>query len=411
MMVSDITQAGHVLNGRPAADERPCLVCISNTVWNESCPTNREQIMLRLSKHMRVLVVEAPESLLGRIVGHGHPPARPAGRGLREHAHNLWLLGPSDVIPYPLTRRFSRLADLNDWFVRLNVRWAVRRLGFRRPFLWIYAPDGGHYLKTLAERRSIYHCVDDYEAGRAYEYPGRRASFDREHAEEHLASHVDDIIVTSPHLEVKMRDLNPRTTLMTNVADVELFGQAVDPGFPATLESASWSRPVIGYVGALDSHKVDLALLDAVAAAHPEWTFVCIGPIGIGGRTEVHDMPRRPNILYIGERPQKELPSYVKAFDAAIIPYQLNDYTRGIFPLKFFEYLAAGKPVVSTPLPALRDYREIAYFADDATGFGQSLKQALAERDGVAALKRSRMAQQHSWNSRTNQILDLLSVN
>ncbi len=406
MMVTDVTRAAHVLSGRPAADARPCLVCISNTGWFEDYPTNREQIMLRLSKHMRVLVVEAPESLVARLSNRS--THRKRARGLRRRSSNLWLLNPIALIPGPLTRRSSRLANLNDWLVRLSVRWAVARLGFRRPFLWIYGADGGQYLTALGERRSVYHCVDDYEAARQYMYPDRRRCYEGKYGEEYLVRHVDDVIVTSPHLLAKMRPLNERTTLMTNVADVELFERANDPHLAPAPESLSWSRPVIGYVGALDSYKVDFPLMDALAAAHPDWTFVCIGPVGVAARTAEHDLPSRPNILYLGERPQSQLPSYVKAFDVAIIPYNLNDYTRGVFPLKFFEYLAAGKPVVTTPLPALAAYEKVAHFAADAASFAHAVEHALAHRDGVAAAERIRIARQHSWDGRVRQILALL---
>ena len=147
-----------------------------------------------------------------------------------------------------------------------------------------------------------------------------------------------------------------------------------------------------------------LQIADAVAREKSNWQFVLIGPIGRGDpSTDVSKLQALSNMHLLGERAYSELPRYVKAFDACLIPFNRNESTRGSLPMKFFEYLATGKPVIATNLPTLAEFREYFYRADTAAELSAALDAALCEPGEVAA-KRIEIARQYSWDVRMQEI-------
>jgi glycosyltransferase involved in cell wall biosynthesis len=136
---------------------------------------------------------------------------------------------------------------------------------------------------------------------------------------------------------------------------------------------------------------------------------VLIGPTGISDpSTDVGKLRAMPNVHLLGHRRYEQLPNYLKGFDVAVIPYRLNDYTNGVFPIKFFEFLASGRPVVISPLPAVREYWGAVRVADTAEAFVQACERALSEDEPDARRQRIELARQNSWDSRVNKLNDLM---
>jgi glycosyltransferase involved in cell wall biosynthesis len=135
-----------------------------------------------------------------------------------------------------------------------------------------------------------------------------------------------------------------------------------------------------------------------------------VGPIGEGDPgTRVAALQQLPNVHFMGSRSREELPGYLQGFDVCLLPNRLNRYTRHMFPLKFFEYLSAGKPVVMTPLPSLETFRHLAFVAEaDPDAFSLSIERALAEpRDDPARDRRIDEARQHDWNLQAERLAAL----
>src|SRR5262249_8509726 len=137
-------------------------------------------------------------------------------------------------------------------------------------------------------------------------------------------------------------------------------------------------RPRVCFIGALDAYKVDFALLAGAASLCPSMHFVCVGPVGFADQTHGGEIPRLPNLHYIDTLPQVELPSLLRGCSMCIIPYHLNEYTASVSPLKLYEYLAAGCPVVATPLPALQAEAARGLFLAEPTpgAFVEQLRRA-----------------------------------
>ena len=377
------------------------IVCVGLAEWDAEIKTNQHHLMSRLARESPVLFVESlglrQPTVSSRDI---RRMARRLARGLRplRRTDNVQVLSPL-VVPY---HRSTLVRRLNDRLLRRAVGRAVRALGFESPILWTYAPQARVLVGSLRPRLVVYHCVDDLAAQDGIDAMSFRQ------AEEALARDADLVIATSAPLRDRLASLSDNVALMTNVADTTAFAEALEPG-RVDVDVDALSRPRILFVGAVSATKVDLPLLGELARLRPEWNIVAVGPIGLGDPgTDVSDIRREPNIHFVGPRTHHELPGVLRGADAGIIPYRINELTASVFPLKVYEYLAAGLPTVSTPLPSLREVEGIR-FAATAAEMAQELDRALAEDSDRARRERSRVAQGHSWDARLEEIDEAVS--
>lgn len=383
----------------------PPILCFSNMEWDAPVPTNRQHLMRRFAQRTQVAVVEAPLPLLGSFIGRSR--GRQRRHGWRRDGE-VWVLQAWDVAPYPLTRRSAALSRLTDTAFRAFVLAQWSRLGWNAPILWLYNADGANLLGAFQERLAVYHCVDDYGALEQFHPYRRGAAYSPVKDEEYLVRSVDLIIATAERLAERWKRLNPHTYLLPNVADTKLFAQALEPGTEHP-SLAAIPEPRLGYVGALDAYKLHFELLAGIARLCPDLNIVCAGPVGIGDATKRAALPQAPNIHYCATLPQRELPAFLRGCTICLIPYHLNDYTASVSPLKLYEYLAAGRPVVATPLPALQGEQTPGLFLADPQpeAFVAQIRRTLA----LSADERVRIARSahfHSWERRVEEVEGIL---
>ena len=171
---------------------------------------------------------------------------------------------------------------------------------------------------------------------------------------------------------------------------------------PPSAALARLSAPRIGFAGGV-SECCDLALVQAVAEANPQGSVVLVGPVSVD-----LSLLTSPNIHVLGNRPYATLPAYVQAFDVGIIPYVLNDWTRAVDPLKLLEYLAAGIPVVSTPIPEVHKYASVITCASSPTAFAHAVVAACVGDRLELRQARQDVARQQTWERRAAQFLDIV---
>jgi glycosyltransferase involved in cell wall biosynthesis len=381
------------------------IVCVGFADWDTELWTNQHHLMSRLARENRVLFVESlglrRPQLAGRDLARIRRRLR---RGLAppRAADGLHVLSP---LVLPLHR--SRLARaLNTRLLPALVARAARRLGMRRPILWAYVPQAEVLIEALHPSLMVYHCVDDIAAQERIDTASFRA------AETRFAARADLVLASAPALAERLRTLSRNVLYAPNVADTELFARALEPSPPARLDSAMAALPAprIVFTGAIVAIKLDIPLLVELARLRPSWSFALIGPIGPGEPgADVSPLVAEPNIHLLGHRTYRELPDVLRAADAGLIPYARNELTASIFPMKVYEYLAAGLPVVATPLPALAGVADVASAAD-AQGIAALLDAALAKDSTSRRAERSRAAATNSWERRLEEIATAIAA-
>ena len=384
------------------------VIVFAGALYDAPLWTNRQHIATRLAERgWRVLYVEPRFFLWRQLFGSFHGTRGRWRWLLRQispwHAReNLWVQAQANFIPG--SRRIPLIGWINHilwngWHMRLHA-W---ELGLRSSVLLIYDTEAAEFLDDFPSARVVYDCVDDHRA---------QAGVNRnpglvEQEEAAITKRAAAIVVTTEPLRARFATLHPRVQLVPNAADVQAF-LTKPSSEPADI--ANIPHPRIGTVGALDVYKVDVELLERIAREHREWHFVLIGPVdysGTGGAENMRQLSRLSNIHFLGPKPREGVPAYVHAFDVAIIPYRDSPYNRASFPLKFWEFLAAGKPVVASGLPSLEPYRHLVTLASSADAFAQGIQNALAHgTEGQEA--RIAESMRHTWNSRVGLLEKLL---
>lgn len=382
------------------------IVCLSPQPWRTDLPTNRQQIMLRAAERgHRVLFVET-----GWFIGRHLRELlrRPRLSLLRE------LLSAQEVVPGVYVRKGIDVLPRGHTYRLANrvnnaaTAAVVRRLVRRRPgptILWIYDPCASGMVGSCAETFAVYDCVDDYaeQAGPSARRRTLVAELDRR-----TARVARIVFATTKSLYVRHHELNSATHLVPNVGDFRHFARAADREFIAD-ELRSTPRPVIGFAGNFLATKVDFDLLERIAERR-EWTLLLVGPSRPDTEAALARVTSHPNVHWVGAKPYADLPRYVAAFDVGLIPYLANAYTQSCFPLKLYEYLAAGKPVVASGVPDVGGREPDVVLAPDHSTFLAAIESALADERAENAQRRMALAAENTWETRTERLLGLIAT-
>jgi hypothetical protein len=327
------------------------VVLFATADWDEPYWTNKQHTAKTFAQlGWRVLYVESV-GLRGPKMGSGKDWKRlwrRLWRGLRSLAlgprqaeQNIWIFSPLAI---PGTHGTRWLGRLNTALVRWPLQRFLRARQWSKPLIWTYHPFMLDTVKGLGGSKMVYHCVDDLGAVPMIDSAAVNA------AEVELLKACDAVFVTNKNLLDKCRPFNANTHYFPNVVDFEHFSKAHQKG-PLPADLAAIPEPRIVYVGVLSDFKVDFKLIEDVALARPDWRWVIIGAEREGQKSEwVPRLKALPNIHFLGRKNYQDLPAYLAAMQVAVLPTLCNAYTKSMFPMKFYEYLAAGLRVVSTPL-------------------------------------------------------------
>ncbi|MGQ9779360.1 MAG: glycosyltransferase [Bacillota bacterium] len=258
------------------------------------------------------------------------------------------------------------------------------------PILWVSYPPHVHSLALYRPGLVVFDAVD----APVEEFAAWAADI------EALRARADVVFASSRALYASHLGRHPEVHLCPNGADYAHFARAAAKG-PIPAELCGLQRPIAGYIGALAGW-IDWELVRAVAAGNPDFSFVFIGP-PFSGREEI---PSGANLHFLGRREYRLLPDYLRAFDVCLIPFRLSPLTVACNPIKLWEYLAAGKPVVSTPLPEVEEHQGCPglWIAPGAEEFGLCLRRAVAHRDPAGVLARQALARENAWDARATQV-------
>jgi len=380
------------------------FVLYSNVGW-DFLWQRPQQMAWHMSQHHPVAYIDWPPAVLGQAVIHSK--ARKAvGRALRPPAEprpDLFRVKPFVPLGNRRYANWRPIRQVNAASVRSSVRRACRRLGFEHPILWAYfSPFLLEYCGD--DLPLLYECVDDQ---RLFAAPGRPADevVRRERA---IATRATWVTATARHLCDRVESVyGVACHYLPNGCEYDHFRQALRP-LPAPDDLEPIPGPRVGYVGAV-AYWLNLDLIAEVAALRPEMSFVFVGPV-IGDKVEER-LAGIANVHLLGEKHYADLPRYLAHFDVCTIPFKLDEFMRSVNPIKFYEYLAADRPVVAAPLPELLPHAAVARFAEDPSDFAQAIDASLAEPRDARSEARQRVAQANTWDARCQRVLDIVEGN
>jgi glycosyltransferase involved in cell wall biosynthesis len=380
------------------------VVCLSTADMDAPLWTNKQHVATRLAQEVPTLYVEslglrAPRlsrrdlqriraRLRRRITDPTPGPNWPTG---------LEVASPL-VVPF---YRAPGVPSTNRLLLNRQLRSRIKELPTPR-LLWAYSPIAAWFVDSGDFDAVVYHCVDDLAT-----QPRMPAQFIRT-LEGQLARSADAVFASAPALRERLLPFNTNTHFTPNVCDWDHFALAAAPGpIPAEMQRIPHPRAI--FVGALSDYKIDWELLDRVAAVLPEWSFVFVGPRGEETKmTGWRRLARRTNCHFLGYQPLERVPDFMRGADIALLPYILSEHTRGVFPLKAIEYLAAGLPIVSTRLPSLISQLDLpVYYAGSADEFVDGVRRV--DRTEEAARARTAAASLRTWDDLLGQMFGVLA--
>jgi protoporphyrinogen oxidase/glycosyltransferase involved in cell wall biosynthesis len=365
-----------------AAQADVTLIVFSHLRW-DFVYQRPQHLMSRLAHHHRVLFVEEPmhhaeDAFFERFtpcanveVLRPHTPVRATG------FHD-------EQIPV--------LVALLEQFIQVH--------GIERHVAWLYTPMALPFASGMKPERIVYDCMDELAAFKS----APRQLMQRESALLHAA---DVVFTGGPSLYRAKRERHPAVHCFPSSVEQPHFEQARwADRHPA---QAHLPAPRLGFCGVIDE-RMDCELLAAVADARPDWSLVMVGPFA---KIDPMVLPRRHNIHWLGQRGYAELPRLMAGWDVCLMPFALNESTRHISPTKTLEYLAAGLPVVSTPVPDVVElYGEAVRVAGDAARFVAECEAALSETPGQRAERERRaraLLARTSWDATVEQMRSILA--
>ena len=367
------------------------IICFSND-WDGD-PLSKKHIVLRLAQKNRVLWVNStgnrnPTASV-RDLRRAWKKLRQSFGGCRTVAENISVFSPL-VIPFHGNRAARWV---NRRLLRWSLRRACRKLGFQKPITWTFVPSSADVAGTLGERLVIYHCVDEFS-----KFTGTDETAILE-MERGLMEKADMVVVSSSRLYETKRRYNPNTFLVTHGVDVAHFRSACLDAIRAPADCAELQRPVIGFFG-LIADWVDLEVVRYLASARPQWSLLLIGEI----QTDTSALRELSNVHLLGRRSYQSLPAYCRAFDVAILPFVVNELTVAANPLKLREYLAAGLPVVATPLPEVLKLKGLLRTASTPEEFLNQIEALLNEGKRGPDPDVSRLMERESWDHKVEEL-------
>jgi teichuronic acid biosynthesis glycosyltransferase TuaH len=376
--------------------------------WDLNLGSNAKNIALEFSRHNRVLYIDPPVSRLSWL----------RNRTIRERQielkknNNIIKVGENIWVYYP--KRFIETLNrlpfnpLFDWITRRNSNIFAKEILYAMQFLsfnnHIHFCDSDMFRSyNLKERLNpelyIYYSRDNLLGVDYWKRQGLR------YEPKHMAK-ADIVLSNSEYLTDLARRHNPNSHFIGQGCDLSNFmpGRELNN----SNDRDKFGSTVLGYVGSLNTLRLDIEIIDYIAVHKPNWQIVLVGPEDEEFRNSI--LHERPNVWFAGRKPVDELPGWINSFDVAINPQKKNEITIGNYPRKIDEYLAMGKPVVATDTPAMRYFSDFVSLAADLPGWISALENELVSDCSKQQQERISFAESHSWEKNVSRIYEIMET-
>lgn len=370
------------------------IVCIASA-WDYD-PTSKHQVAKILADRNEIVWVNyhgsrRPRMRRGDIIGSLTALGRVA-RGSRRVSPSITQVTPM-VVPGATTAALKRV---HESMLIAQIRRAVRKVDAGRGLpvqVWSFAPDVPYLVGKFDEECFLYYCVDEYREFEGFD--GARIA----EAEDELIDRADIVVATSDSLVAARRCRRAHVKLVRHGVDFDHFASAWQSDRPVPEDMGGIPGPIFGFFGLIE-HWVDCEFLAAVAASRPNFSFVLLGDV----KVDVSSLTACSNVHFLGRKPYTALPDYCARFDGALMLFKQNAMTRHVNPVKLREYLAAGLPVVSTPLPEAGRYPSAVRVCASPEAFARACDEVVASGGGGRAREISASVAGETWHARVEDL-------
>ncbi len=343
------------------------------------------------SIYINSIVMQKPNVSQGREFIHKLVrKARSIFRGLKRSGEGFWIYSPLSLPVHHI----RWLRPLNRILLQFQLRLVTRRLGIRNPIVWVACPAACDVAINMKKSRLIYQRTDCFE-----DLPNADARTVKDYNQK-LRAAADLTIFVNRMLYQEESDKCKKAIYIDHGVNFEMFASAEKyedlPG-----EMRDIRKPIVGFFGQIDDYTVDIGFMEKVVDYLPKKSFVFVGK----AMADCSGLMARDNVWMLGKKPYEQIPHYGKCFDVAIMPWRQNRWIQACNPIKLKEYLALGKPIVSTPFPELDKYLDVVYEAKTPEEFADCIKKAHSENSPELVAKRRQKVTQASWDSKAELVL------
>jgi glycosyltransferase involved in cell wall biosynthesis len=315
-------------------------------------------------------------------------------RGLKKSDAGFWVYSPF-TLP---VHHISWARPLNEAVLRYQIQRMVRKLRIGASVVWVACPAACDTAIKMQKEKLVYQRTDRYEDD---------PNVDRDvilQYDRKLKANADITIYVNEQLYKQEASQCKNALFLDHGVDYQMFATA-RPNSEKPEDIAGIEGPIVGYFGALDDHKIDTVFLEVVAEKLSDMSFVFIGKSSVN----CSGLSTRQNVWLLGQKPYEQIPHYGKYFDVAILPWKINKWTEAANPIKLKEYLALGKPIVSTPaFSQLQQYLDVVYQAGNPEEFAECIRRAYSENNAELVNKRKQRVAENSWDSKAELVLNEL---
>lgn len=363
-----------------------------------------QQLMTRLAAHNRVLFIEYQYNFLYSLYKPKLFIAKNnRRRALRQVSKNIFAYAPSYTMPFNYEIR--SINRLNQASLAQQIKGAAEKLSFKNYILWSVLPSAADLLGDLRQRSLlIYHLGNDILAEDISRFR-RRGKLGME-AE--IVKEADLIFSHTEYLMERYKEYSDKIHYLPSGVDYEYFRSTIESDSAEPADIRSSGRPRVAIVGYLDDYVYDVELMEDMIKKRPEYSFIFLGPLSARAK-KISALKRFKNVIFTGNKSYREIPVYLKWVDACLIPYKVTGLGGAASPLKCYEYLASGKPVVSSAVKDILKYADVVRISYGLGEFCNNLDRALGEDSRENIDKRLETARNNSLDARAARVSSLIS--
>lgn len=358
------------------------------------------QLMVRFAKiaitlYVNSIVMQKPNLVQGRkFIPKLVRKSKSIFKGLKKSDAGFWVYSPF-TLP---VHHIAWTRSLNEIMLRYQVCHIIHKLRLQDPIVWVACPAACDTAIKIKKSMLVYQRTDRYE-----DYPNVDPEIIGQY-DKRLKASADLTLFVNSTLYEEENSQCRHALFLDHGVDYDMFVAADKQNCYKSEEMANIPEPIVGFFGAIDDHTFDMTFVEKIVDLLPQMSFVFVG----SASSDITSLRKRGNVWLLGQKPYEQIPHYGKWFDVAIMPWRQTAWIQVCNPIKLKEYLALGKPIVSTPFTELQKYKDVVYQANTPEEFAKCIEKALAEDSTERVAARRKKVETSTWDSKAQLVLEEL---